>query len=475
MPRKTRRELKEMFKKGAQPTAEDYADKIDSQVNILDDGVDIPQDSNLPMRIKAKGPRQNLLDFYDGNDQQAWRINQLPEDNKPGFNIEDHNQNSWFFIQQGTGNVGLGTNEPEARLHISNESLQGDSFRVDDVANDTTPFRVSNNGSVHINKEQIDTDINLEVNGAVNVRNDAAGTTLLDIKKNGAIGIGTEASGTAPNVRIGTDLVVAGKLTVHEEIDIKSTVSGKGNDILLGDNDEDVTTIRGKLNSGHSSGKLEVEDDVNITGTLEVSGGATVTGSVTANSLSGSGANITTLNGSNISSGTVPIAHTPYSTDNNLGNSNDLLPTQRAVKQYVDAAIPTVPDTIPSGVIVMWSGTANDIPAGWRLYDELKDKFVIGCGGKYTSKDTGGSETATLTVNNMPSHNHIAWDKGHTHTMIGTDAGGSGWPDDAGNGDWKYLNGVQTGYADIEVGFTGGGQSFSIMPPFYALCYIIKL
>lgn len=80
------------------------------------------------------------------------------------------------------------------------------------------------------------------------------------------------------------------------------------------------------------------------------------------------------------------------------------------------AAINTIPGSggggVPKGTIVIWSGTANDIPSGWALCDgqdgrpDLRDKFVLGAGGKYNVGATGGAEEVTLTAEQMPAHTH---------------------------------------------------------------------
>ena len=68
---------------------------------------------------------------------------------------------------------------------------------------------------------------------------------------------------------------------------------------------------------------------------------------------------------------------------------------------------------VPVGTIVIWSGTADNIPAGWQLCDgtngtpDLRDKFVLGAGAAHEVGETGGSEEVTLTVAQMPSHAHV--------------------------------------------------------------------
>ena len=59
---------------------------------------------------------------------------------------------------------------------------------------------------------------------------------------------------------------------------------------------------------------------------------------------------------------------------------------------------------VPSGVILMWSGTADNIPKGWLLCDgmngtpNLRDRFIIGAGGKYSPGATGGAASVTPEV-----------------------------------------------------------------------------
>lgn len=72
---------------------------------------------------------------------------------------------------------------------------------------------------------------------------------------------------------------------------------------------------------------------------------------------------------------------------------------------------------VPSGVILMWSGSIATIPSGWLLCDgtnstpDLRNRFIVGAGSTYAVGATGGSADATL-----PSH---------THTATSTASGGS--------------------------------------------------
>ena len=69
-------------------------------------------------------------------------------------------------------------------------------------------------------------------------------------------------------------------------------------------------------------------------------------------------------------------------------------------------------NSIPSGVIAMWSGASNAIPAGWVLCDgqngapDLRNRFIVGAGSSYSVGATGGSDTVSLNTNQIPAHSH---------------------------------------------------------------------
>ena len=85
---------------------------------------------------------------------------------------------------------------------------------------------------------------------------------------------------------------------------------------------------------------------------------------------------------------------------------------------------------VPNGAIIMWSGTVATIPDGFSLCDgsngtpDLRNRFVVGAGSTYAVGATGGS-SATTSV------------------------------------------------GDVEAG-PQATVSTSALPPYYALCYIMK-
>jgi microcystin-dependent protein len=148
------------------------------------------------------------------------------------------------------------------------------------------------------------------------------------------------------------------------------------------------------------------------------------------------------------------------------------------VRNKADSAFGSVDTTstaLPAGVIAMWSGSAASIPSGWTICDgnnstpDLTGRFVIhadaDAGGTYDVDATGGSTTSgahTLLTAEMPSHNHSYYQRGYSGTAP---AGGS---HDFSDDTVLYSGGT---------GSTGGGGAHShaaTLPPYYALCYIMK-
>lgn len=126
-------------------------------------------------------------------------------------------------------------------------------------------------------------------------------------------------------------------------------------------------------------------------------------------------------------------------------------------KDYVDSAMPT-------GVILMWSGSIDTIPTGFALCNgmngtpDLRDRFIIGAGGSYVAHTKGGTATVDLS---------------HTHAYSGTtDGSGS-------SGVYASAPGVSVSAQNHTHTYSGttesaGNESTSILPPYYALCFIMK-
>lgn len=149
---------------------------------------------------------------------------------------------------------------------------------------------------------------------------------------------------------------------------------------------------------------------------------------------------------------------------------------------------------MPSGGIIMWSGAIVDIPSGWNICDgtngtpDLRDRFVIGAGSTYAVDDIGGSDSVNL------QHSHTV--NGHTHsiahthnysTTTGTESAQKFFPSEDGpkstadSSHTHSVNGTTAGASSASSGSSSPGTnnalstSQSILPPYYALAYIMKL
>ena len=130
---------------------------------------------------------------------------------------------------------------------------------------------------------------------------------------------------------------------------------------------------------------------------------------------------------------------------------------------------------IPVGGIVFWSGVVDSIPNGWALCNgqtvngvrtpNLSDRFIVGVGSGYSLGATGGEASHRLTAAEMPSHNHA-------YKFTGADVDQS-W--DSDNYFYcqhnQYPNNANTKYTE----YTGGNAAHENRPPYYALCYIMRV
>jgi hypothetical protein len=123
-------------------------------------------------------------------------------------------------------------------------------------------------------------------------------------------------------------------------------------------------------------------------------------------------------------------------------------------------------DLLPSGAILLWSGAIANIPTGWKLCDgangtpNLVNKFVVCAGGTYAVGATGGQ--TSQTVNN------------HTHSYSGTtNYSGESTRTYATPGNYTPALNHYHSYSGTTA--AGGGFTVNSLPPYYSLCYIMKL
>jgi hypothetical protein len=147
--------------------------------------------------------------------------------------------------------------------------------------------------------------------------------------------------------------------------------------------------------------------------------------------------------------------------------------TQIASTAYAMAA------GLPSGCIVLWSGSIASIPTGWNLCDgssstpDLRNRFIVGAGSTYAVGATGGSADAVVV-----SHTHTATvsDPGHSHTSrYGPYNTAGPWLIDGNpNGANAAPTTTVTTGITVSNSTTGVSGTNANLPPYYALAYIMK-
>ena len=174
--------------------------------------------------------------------------------------------------------------------------------------------------------------------------------------------------------------------------------------------------------------------------------------------------------GQAVSSGTLNVTGA-FQLDGTAGASGQVIVS-------AGSGTPTWGSGFPSGGIIIWSGSSASIPSGWLLCDgtsstpDLRNRFVVGAGSTYAVGATGGSADAIVV-----SHTHTATvtDPGHNHTVVAAPSGGGSPSSGGGIGLAQTLitSSSSTGIS-VTNSTTGSSGTNANLPPYYALCYIMK-
>jgi hypothetical protein len=144
-------------------------------------------------------------------------------------------------------------------------------------------------------------------------------------------------------------------------------------------------------------------------------------------------------------------------------------------------ATPPAATPIPAGGIFLWSGSIGSIPAGYVLCNgsngtpDLRDRFVVGAGSTYAVDSTGGSANA-IVVSHTHTATSVVTDPGHTHTNNATSstyngAISSGAPIPVAGTSTSANTGITVATTVASAGTSGTNAN---LPPYFALCYIMK-
>ncbi|WP_207680668.1 hypothetical protein [Desulfonema magnum] len=174
-----------------------------------------------------------------------------------------------------------------------------------------------------------------------------------------------------------------------------------------------------------------------------------------------------------------------FSSDTKLDdNSDSAVPTEKAVRAYVD-------NRFPRGVICMWYGQVDNIPSGWSLCDgdnetpDLRSRFIVGADDSCSPHDKGKPDQHNHYFNIPDKLFSTKYAGSHSHKFPsrwykrGFEKGEYSGIDTHGQNIKEFP--TQSGGShkhSFSVDFPGQNTDDSSghnRPKWYALCFIMKL
>lgn len=131
----------------------------------------------------------------------------------------------------------------------------------------------------------------------------------------------------------------------------------------------------------------------------------------------------------------------------------------KQIKEYFDKLHPV-------GSIYLSVSATNPSTLFGGTWEQIEDRFLLAAGSSYKAGDTGGEANHTLTVNEMPSHEHdgITW-AGYSKV-----SGNAGSDTHLMRLEWNAGLASSTGFGTLP---SGGSQAHNNMPPYLAV-YVWK-
>lgn len=173
--------------------------------------------------------------------------------------------------------------------------------------------------------------------------------------------------------------------------------------------------------------------------------------------------------------------------------------------------------SLASGLMMAFAGSV--VPSGWLLCDgtavsreayaalfesigvtwgpgdgsttfnlpDLRGRVGLGVDGSHALGSTGGASTVTISIAQLPSHNHTVTDPGHTHGVTdpghihtalvasSTNTAGAGAGTSTAGNTGSATTGltVNSAVTGVTTNNTGSGNPVDILPPYAAINWII--
>jgi len=173
------------------------------------------------------------------------------------------------------------------------------------------------------------------------------------------------------------------------------------------------------------------------------------------------------------------------SVSNTPGSSSQVLTSQ-------GTGLPPVwTEGFPIGGIIIWYGSATAIPRGWALCNgdevngyrtpNLTNRFIVGAGGSYTINQNGGSPDAVVVAHTHTTTSTTPTQPTQANQLVGglkVSNGGANttavaFDTSPGEINLATLHAIPNPSLTIaSAGESGTGKN---LPPYYALCYIMRV
>ena len=229
----------------------------------------------------------------------------------------------------------------------------------------------------------------------------------------------------------------------------KTALDGKADKSALNAK-ADVTALDGKADKTALDAKA---DKTALDGKLSTSGG-TLTGNLTGKYIAGTWLRTTEATDLGHAPGKIAVLddsgwvyhRTPAELLADIGTAT--------VSAMLDKAYPV-------GAIYMSANSTNPQNLFGGTWVQIKDRFLLAAGTTYKAGATGGEATHTLTVDEIPNHQHVLWYPNEG----GEQSAAIGYPEAGSKNTW-YAEASKTGGA-------GGGAAHNNMPPYLSV-YVWK-
>ena len=154
------------------------------------------------------------------------------------------------------------------------------------------------------------------------------------------------------------------------------------------------------------------------------------------------------------------------SAESKSGGFEEMLNSKQGTKDYWKTIYPI-------GAIYISTSSTNPGTLFGGTWEQIKDRFLLAAGSSYPAGATGGAATHTLSVDEMPSHNH-AKSNGDTLALNGVNQKISRGVVAKGSDYYSFTTPASNGLAyGGNVTNTGGGEAHNNMPPYLAV-YVWK-